>query len=97
MKHTTVNIDIYPVGWLKALRHAGGCLRRLWLRRAWYFIRKEWRYTRYQVRAGDWRAVRNTLNGYLAESAYGRRCGTGWTRKRALRSLYCHLDKELLP
>ena len=46
-----------------------------------------------QIKRRNWRAVRNYFNGYLAEwhfppegFAHGR-CGSGWTRKAALRSL----------
>jgi hypothetical protein len=45
------------------------------------------------VRAKNWRALKNVFNGYLAEpyefppGDYRRRCGTGWTKRRALRSL----------
>jgi hypothetical protein len=49
------------------------------------------------IRARNWRALKNTFNGYLAEpdefppGDYRRRCGTGWTRRRAMRSLYRRL------
>lgn len=85
-------IDVYPVGWLAALQRAGRSLRRLWFRRAWHWIRTELHYTIRHARAGNWRAVRNTFNGYLAEHDFrGSRAGTGWTKKRALRDLHVHL------
>lgn len=46
-----------------------------------------------QIKRRNWRAVRNYFNGYLAEWHFPPegfihgRCGTGWTRKAALRSL----------
>lgn len=49
------------------------------------------------VRARNWRALKNAFNGYLAEPvafpAGLRRCGSGWTKKRALRSLARHARK----
>jgi hypothetical protein len=47
-----VHIDIYPVGWLAAIKE--------------HRLRDEWRYFRRQMQE---------------------RCGTGWTRRSALRSL----------
>jgi hypothetical protein len=42
----------------------------------------------------DLRAIRNACGGWHAEHAYaGTRCGTGWTRRRALRDLRRHLDQ----
>lgn len=46
-----------------------------------------------QVKRRNWRSVKNYFNGYLAEWHFPPdgfihgRCGTGWTRKRALRRL----------
>jgi hypothetical protein len=100
------DVDVYPVGVLADLRHAW---RYLTARRfpacvgppspAWRIARARasLRYIRRtlvrQVRARNWRALKNTFNGYLAEPRefppgdYRRRCGTGWTKARALRSL----------
>jgi hypothetical protein len=80
-------VDVYAVGFLKDLQRARrtGRWREL--------LRWQRRYLWRQARRGDWRAVKNAFNGYLAEPAefppgdYRRRCGTGWTKARALRSL----------
>lgn len=43
-------------------------------------------YLWHQVRAGNWRAVRNYFNGYLAEhDGHPHNCGRGWTRATAER------------
>jgi hypothetical protein len=50
-----------------------------------------------QIKRRNWRAVRNYFNGYLAEWHYcpdgvrHYRCGKGWTRRAALRSLGRHI------
>lgn len=92
-------VDVYPVGVLAPLlfirnaarrRHSGGV--RFGLRR----LRGEARYITARARDGNWRAVKNCFNGYLAEPRKWpedgslRRCGSGWTKKRAMRSLYRH-------
>lgn len=85
-------IGTYPVGVLAALLSHDR-------KRA---LRKEWRYMRNQAKRGNWRAVRNCWNGYLAEWHYPPeglihgRCGTGWTRKAALRSLGKHIVAQNL-
>ena len=72
-------IETYPVGLLADLkqhRHRRGAA-----------------YLRRQIEARNWRAVRNYFNGYLAEWHYPPegmnhlRCGKGWTRAAARRSL----------
>lgn len=76
-------IGTYPVGVLAAL------LRRDRVAA----LRGELRYLRHQAKRRNWRAVRNSFNGYLAEWHYPPegvivyRCGSGWTRRAALRSL----------
>lgn len=49
------------------------------------------------VRNRNWRGLKNAFNGYLAEPrafpAGLTRCGSGWTKKRALRSLARHAGK----
>lgn len=53
-----------------------------------------------QIRRKNWRAVRNYFNGYLAEWHYPpedmrhTRCGRGWTKRLALRSLGIHIAKS---
>jgi hypothetical protein len=91
----TPQIDIYPIGWLRTLQAVGRCLRRGRVVQAWRFLRRETRYNMIQVRRGNWRAFRNTFGGYHAEHhTLGRRCGTGWTKRRAINDLYHHLAEE---
>ena len=76
-------ISIYPVGVLAA-----------WKRRR---LRSQYVYLKEQVRARNWRAVRNSFNGYLAEWDYPPegvkhyRCGHGRTKNRALHDLGKHI------
>lgn len=92
-------IDVYPVGVLSSVR-------RLWRvythpslppvarRHAWRHLRADVRRTLTLARNGEWRNLKNHFNGYLAEPTPLpgglRRCGSGWTRRRALRSLERH-------
>jgi hypothetical protein len=93
----TGGVDVYAVGVLSALQRAyRSCRAGRWSAgRA--ELRSSVRYLGYQARRGEWRAVRQSFNGYLAEPAefppgdYRRRCGSGWTKRRALRSLDRHL------
>lgn len=92
--------DVYPVGVLQSLQIIGRALtvkeiphaKRLPIVRR--EIRKTRRYLWTQAREGDWNAVRNSFNGYLAEPytfpGYMRRCGHGWTTERAIRDLLRH-------
>lgn len=89
-------VDIYPVGVLSDLLMLGRALRHRHakgLRHALSLLRWRVSYLRRQAKRRNWRAVRSTFNGYLAEpvdpavQARTRRCGTGWTRRAALRSL----------
>lgn len=88
-------IGTYPVGWLESIQ-------RTITTKKLTFLLREWDYCVYQARRGDWHAVRQTFNGYLAEwhyppdGAYQTRCGSGWTRKRALRSAGYHIMKANL-
>lgn len=86
------NIDVYRIGWLYAFHFD---LRTLVLAgRKPTKLAQELTYVIYQARKGNWRAVRMTFNGWHAEHRYaGSRCGTGWTRKRALADLRRHLDQ----
>lgn len=89
-------IEVYPVGLLadllrdwrqirhwRELRAAGG--------KPILHVRHAVRYLALRLRERNWRSVKSALNGYLAEPTPFpeeiRRCGSGWTRKRALRSL----------
>ncbi|WP_109030153.1 hypothetical protein [Streptomyces rubrogriseus] len=82
-------ITIYPVGLLADLsrfvHEADRVAARRHLRAS---LHREWE----RIKARKWREAKNYLNGYLAEhDTLGTRCGTGWTRGRALRDLARHL------
>ncbi len=70
------------------------------LSQARYMLRHSWRTVVRQVKARKWRDLKNAFNGYLAEpdvfppGNYRRRCGTGWTQRRALRSLHRRLPSS---
>jgi hypothetical protein len=93
------SVDVYPVGWLRAIQQfwsafrAGG-------ERPLSPLRQEARYTMCQIRKRNLRAVKNTFNGYLAEPVVMpinlHRIGAGWTKRRALRSLRREIDR-LMP
>ncbi|XTP37124.1 hypothetical protein ACORG1_13280 [Mycobacterium sp. TJFP1] len=76
-------ITVYPVGLFSDLKR-----RRL---------RSGLRYLKHQALRGNWNAIGNYFNGYLAEvqfsSMHHTRCGHGWTRRRALSDLGRHLGK----
>jgi hypothetical protein len=62
-------------------------------------IRRQRRYLVRQARARNWRAVKNSFNGYLAELTYSteltqRTCGHGWTKHRAARRLGEYLARD---
>jgi hypothetical protein len=92
-----MTVDVYPVGWLSDIRHAWRCWTDPKLkghrRKGLTFLHRRWKYTVRQARRRNWRAVRQAFNGYLAEpdefppGDYRRRCGTGWTKRGAVRSL----------
>lgn len=97
--HTHPDVEVYTVGVLEkilAVRRAYGShvafsLRAKAREHAWRALRNEGKRAVIHVRHGNWRAVKNQFNGYMAEPyhfpAHMRRCGTGWTYKRAMRSL----------
>jgi hypothetical protein len=80
----TSHISTYPVGLFSDFRR----------KRVLYGLRN---YVWMQAKRGNWRAVRNYFNGYLAEWHYPPagmlhyKCGRGWTRKAALRRLGQHI------
>lgn len=80
-------ITTYPVGLLSDIKR-----RRVRRGLSGYL----WR----QVKARNWRAVRNYFNGYLAEWHYRpdevrlTHCGRGWTRRAAIRRLGVHIAKQ---
>lgn len=68
--------DTYPVGLFMDWRRRKGQHAKFW----------RFRYLRRQVRARNWRAVRNYFNGYLAEHQHGgHNAGRGWTKRAAER------------
>jgi hypothetical protein len=84
---TESGITTYPVGLLSDIKR----------RRVLHGLRGYlWR----QVRARNWRAVRNYFNGYLAEWHYRpdevrlTHCGRGWTRRAATRRLGVHIAMQ---
>lgn len=90
MRHETLGkIEVYPVGLLADLRGLVHGIEPLPQRLARF--RRDLRYPINRARAGQWRAVKSYLNGYLCEPAVFppglSRCGTGWTRGRAYRDL----------
>jgi len=89
------DIDIYRVGLLYAL-HFDLRAFRIGIpgHRFPGRTRRELRRVIRCLRARKWRDAKNSFNGWLAEHAFaGTRCGTGWTRNRALRDLRRHLDQ----
>lgn len=100
-----MKVDIYPVGALGNLLSAWGHLTGRygrgdaatpppWLWRIEKFrecLRHLRRTVVRQVRARQWRELKNAFNGYLAEPTPFpegvTRCGSGWTKRRARRSL----------
>lgn len=105
-------VDVYPVGVLANLLRAWryltarkfpATLQVSWrwrLGRAWTELRYARQSVGRHIRARNWRALKNTFNGYLAEPLefppgdYRRRCGSGWIKGRALRSLRRHLPAD---
>jgi hypothetical protein len=100
-------IDVYPVGLLADLLHLWRAAtrapaedRRAMLDHGFRRLKGTARYLRDRARRGEWRSVKNAFNGYLAEPSWGgatsptwRRCGHGWTKRRALRDLDRHLTR----
>lgn len=80
-------IEVYPVGVLRTLQTVLAAIRYRQFRQAKAWARQEARHVVGQARRGNWRAVRNSFNGYLAEDEDSPYCGHGWTHARALRSL----------
>lgn len=95
MTHIDVyRVGVLAVGWrlLRAYRTDLGYDDPRKVRRwAWRNARAEARTVARHIRTRKWRELKNDFNGYLAEPydwpAGLTRCGTGWTRRRALRSL----------
>jgi hypothetical protein len=81
--------EFYAVGWLEALRSKG---------RRGQQLRRQWRYCLLQAKAGKWRAVRMTFNGWMYEPSpwpeNAQRCGSGWTQRRAVRSFWRYYQRD---
>lgn len=81
-------IGTYPVGLLADLKH--------------HKVKQGLGYVVGWVKEGNWRAVRNYFNGYLAEWHYPPEdmimhcCGRGWTRQTARRRLGKHILNDNL-
>ncbi len=75
------NVDIYPVG----LFHD-------WKNKR---VRQGLKRVLRHIKRGEFRNAKNYFNGYLAEHEFkGTRCGTGWTKRRAMKDLVHHLVNE---
>jgi hypothetical protein len=102
-----VKVDVYPVGALAAVQAVWRSYRpsvaaqvgpdqlarmRQW---AWHRLVSELSALGYRLRHRRWRDAKNIFNGYLAEPTPFpeglTRCGSGWTKRRALRSLQRHV------
>lgn len=86
------HISVYRVGILYALWFdwRSITISHRWPRYTLRDLRRVWEY----ARAGKWRTVRQHFDGWHAEDEFaGYRCGTGWTRARALADLRRHLDE----
>jgi hypothetical protein len=85
----TAEVEIYPVGVLSDIQQFVHNPDR---KQARAHARRGLRRLLELARERNWRALRNSFNGYLAEHATrGTRCGHGWTRGRAYRDLQRHL------
>ena len=95
-------VDVYRVGLWDDLHTARG----QWLhdthpgaKRA--AVRSVWRSLKRLRRYDTWRARRNYFNGFLAEPVHWpqglTRCGSGWTRRRALDSLHRLINRAGSP
>lgn len=83
---TLAGPEVYPVGLLRDLRQFALGMHRP---RAARRLRLALAYPVHLAMDGNWRAVKNYFNGYLAEPAEFppgvSRCGSGWTKRRARR------------
>ena len=85
----TAEVEVYPVGVLSDVQHF---IHNPDRKQARATLRRTVRRLLGHIRHGQWRALRQSFNGYLAEHATrGTRCGHGWTRGRAVRDLARHL------
>lgn len=98
-EETGVVTDVYPVGVLKALQCAGRCLYKKGIdarvSRARRYLRMEARRLTYYLKKREWRNLKNSFNGYLAEHRTCRHnAGRAWTKTTAYRRVerICELD-----
>lgn len=97
-----MTIDVYPVGALREIKmfwrayvtrrkHLSDVARRHARRNVWNLLKI---HVIRNIKQRRWRELKNTFNGYLAEPTpfpeHMHRCGSGWTKRRALRSLERH-------
>lgn len=76
------NVEVYPVGLFRDLKNKK--------------LKSGMKYLMFQIKRGEFRAVRQYFNGYLAEHEFkGTRCGKGWTKRRAMKRLIHHLVNEI--
>ena len=85
--------DTYPVGVLHAIKAIRRAIflrddrlngKRLGIIR--FNVRRQSDYLRRQIKARNWRAVRNAFNGYLCEhDNHPHNAGRGWTKRAAQR------------
>lgn len=81
-----VPIDVYPVGVLSAWQRVYRAVKRHRTDVARGILRTECRHVVSEVRKRDWRSLRNSFNGYLAEhQGCAHNCGRGWTKRAARR------------
>lgn len=97
---TGLDVDIYPVGVLHDLLFVYRTARYLGrYREASRKLRYSARHLVEAARDHRWRSLRNSFNGYLAEPRDFppglTRCGSGWTRARALRSLRRYYRRDV--
>lgn len=82
--------EVYPVGLQRSIWLASRLVRSGKFRLAWAELAQELTRELGLLQTGNWRSVKLALNGHLAEPREWpsgmRRCGTGWTKKRAIRA-----------
>lgn len=89
-----MKVDVYPVGVLADLRHIRGAWKTGHRHEARAIAKDRIKYLARQAQHRKWRTVRQSFNGYLAEydpwpDGIGlTRCGSGWTRRRAVTHLH---------